>query len=142
MCGSTTGSHASHFSGSSRRGAQDGGSVDARRVLSTAGVILPTSSRAAGFGAAIGHTLITPFGANEVRKSLGELRGIWRDAVAADASVGQGVRIAGVDLGTDAVSSSLDTEKRTSCRLGSAPRALVANQSIVTIGKLCGTYLL
>lgn len=79
-------------------------------TLAGAGIVIAASR----------YALVTPLGADKVRKSLAVLRRIWAHAVAADARVGESSGIAAVALGVGGV-VDLFADKRTLCLLRVAP---------------------
>lgn len=69
------------------------------RALRTARVLLTAVGRASVILSAVAHALVAPLLTDEERQCLGVHGDVGRGTVAADALVGEGVRVAGVLLG-------------------------------------------
>ena len=68
-----------------------------------------------------GHALIAVFGTLEVGYRLAVLRGVWRDAVRADAVVGEGCWVTIICIRGSSIAFRLKANQWTLCDLALAP---------------------
>lgn len=86
-------------------------------------MVLTAGALAGRVGATVGDALAAPFGADEVGQGQGVFGEVGRDAVGADAGVGQGCSVAAIGYGLVGVGGGLQTD--TTWKEGMVSRARV-----------------